>query len=394
MNDVSAAGTDAEAGAAAAPGGPRSRLRARIAGVAALAAAGILAGTIRCDIKGHAQGLFLLRPAQGSRLEITDDLFLGEGSRLLVGVSFSPVRNLLRRGAPLAPGEASLELDWDEVAGNGLVRNKLEDGRQVVTVFSRYDDSFGAVPHGLFVGGSLAEVAADESRENESGMAILDQHGWRHVWCNVNEVIDDPRKGPQYPSAWKFLGSRVLVRDAKRVVLESSHELEIGGEPVRVDRFAYFRAGDPWFKLGIHVVNAGGAPVRFTYGYGDEPWVGNYGSGETNVGWVEEGIIRTVRMVDPKAHRWAGILDEREKIANFVSWGGEQTPSLIYFANHSGLGGETIGAPLASNEVFIGLEWDRTLRPGEDVSILLSLGVADMDRQTGVPRLPPRSGAW
>ncbi len=383
--------------AAAVDGIDRRRGLSSWAGVVAFVLAGLAAAGTRLHLTGHAQGLFLLRPGESeasrSRLELTDDLFLGEGSRMMAGVSFSALRHAFRLVAPHARGEPFLELDWDDADGSGIVRNVLVDGRQVLTAFSRFQDSAGKAPHGLFVGGSLAEVAADSSLQNESGMSVEDERGWKHIWCNVNEAIWGEREGSVVPSSWKFLGSRVLIRDRKKVVIESSHALEIAGVPIYVERYAYFRAGRPWFKLGIRVLNGGDAPVRFSYMYGDEPWVGNFGSGKRNVGWVKEGIVRTDGLIDPRAHRWAGVFDEEEKVANFISWIGDELPSLLYFSNHPGGQGAVEGEPLASNEMFIGLEWrDRVLEPGESASILLSLGVADLDPQTGRPRFPPLAG--
>lgn len=370
-----------------APARRRRRWLAAWAAIAALAAGGALVAATDLTLTGHWHGLFLLRGKEGPRLEVKDDLLLGDGSRLVAGLAFSSLRRL-QRAASLRPAGPALSLDWDEAEGRGTVTNLLEDGRQVLTQFSRYEESEGGVPQGLFVGGALPESAADVKLQNESGMAILDARGWRHVWCNVNEGLWSPTIGMTYPSAWKFLGSRVLIRDADRVVIESSHEVQVGSETLRMDRFAYFRAGRPWFKLGIRLVNAGDAPVRFSYGYGDEPWVGNFGDGKANVGWVSEGIVRREGPIDPRAHRWAGIIDEATGLANFVSWIGEELPDRVYFANFPGSAGMQPGRPLSSNEVFIGLEWhDRVLEPGAGMSILLSLGIAETDG-TGRPRMP------
>ena len=375
---------------------PTSRRRARLAlaaGVTAVALASLAAAMTDIAIAGHWQGIFLLRGKSGAALELKDDLFLGDGSRLLAGVSFSRMRRLLSREGHPMPG-AWLELEWDERAGSGIVRNHLGDGTELVTLFARYEDSLGKLPQGLFVGGALPDVAADGSAQSESGVAYHDARGWHHVWCNVNEAIHDSKaQRISYPSEWKLLGTRVLIRDRDRVVLESSHELALGGSTLRMDRFAYFRAGKPWFKLGIRIVNAGEIPVAYTYLYGDEPWVGQFGSAKGNVGWSSDGIVREEALVDPRRHRWAGILDEDSAIANFVSWVGGDLPDLVYFSNHPGGKGAVVGTPLDSNEVFIGLQWNgRSLPPGEDDSLLLSFGLAALDERTHVPLLPDGAG--
>lgn len=368
---------------------PRPRL-ARGAALAALALAlaGAALAATRIEIAGHWQGVFLLAPPpDGGRLELKDDLFLGDGSRLIAGLSFSGVRRWLNAG-PLGPGEPWLEVSWDEAQGNGVVRNHLADGTELVTLFSRFQDSSGKVTHGLFLGGALPDVAADPGEQNQSGMAYRDARGWAHVWCNTNEAAWDPARlaDPIYPSSWKFLGSKLLIDDPARVVIQSSHELAVAGQPLQVERFAYFRAGSPWVRLGMRVLNAGDQPVPFSYAYGDEPWVGEFGSAKGNVGWTAGGIVRAEGQFDPAAGH-AGILDVDSGVANFVAWAGEP-PDLAYFANQPGLavGGE--GRPLASNEVFVGLEWgERLLAPGAQRTILLTLGLAPRGRD-GVPFLP------
>jgi hypothetical protein len=361
------------------------------AGVLALALAAVLAAMTRISIAGHWYGLYLLRGKEGAALEVKDDLLLGDGSRLVTGLPFSPIRRLL--GARGAGTTASrLELEWDAVEGSGLVRNRMADGTELVTLFSRYEDSEGKTPHGLFVGGALPEIAADDSAQNESGMTHHDARGWTHVWCNVNEAMWlPPAPAPIYPSAWTFLGSRALIREPDRVVLESSHALDHEGTRLRMDRFAYFRAGRPYFKLGIRIVNLGDRATSYRYAYGDEPWVGEFGSAAGNSGWIAAGLVQQETLVDPRANRHAGILDSDTGVANFISWIGDDLPDAVFFANQPGL--RTPGAPLSSNEVFIGLEWrDRTLGPGEERAILLSIGLADRAPGTGAPVLPEGAG--
>jgi hypothetical protein len=346
-------------------------------------------------VSGNWQGIFLLVAKEGVRLELKDDLFLGDGSRLLGGISFSRVRRAFFGAAPVVSSVPWLELDWDYAAGRGIVRNHFADGTELVTLFSRYEDSQGNQPHGLFVGGALPDVSADARNQDESGMSYHDSRGWHHVWCNVNEGIrDDARGEMSFPGQWKFLGARVLIHDRDRVVIESSHELPFSTGPVRMDRFAYFRAGKPWFKLGIRLVNAGDAPARYSYTYGDEPWVGHFGSSAGNVGWVRDAIVRTEGPLAPGGHRWAGMLDEPTGIADFVSWIGEDLPDVVYFANQPGLNLARTGAPLHSNEVFIGLEWlGRRLAPGDSSSMLLSLGLAQPPPSPGaLPVLPEGAG--
>ncbi len=361
-------------------------------GIAAVVLAGVFAATTEVGVDGQWQGVFLLHGKEGLPLELKDDLFLGDGSRLIVGVSFSRIRKVLRGAGPSHPGEPWLDLDWDEATGSGMVWNHLADGTDLVTSFSRYEDSDGKTPRGLFVGGALAEIAEGEGSQNESGMSFRDARGWHHVWCDVNEALLDLER-ITYPGSWRFLGSRVLIHDRDRIVLESSHEIPLKGGDLRMDRFAYFRAGKPWFKLGIRIVNAGDAPVRFSYAYGDEPWVGEFGDASGNIGWIRGAVLRTEATIDPRENRWAGILDERSHVANFIAWIGDELPDRVYFSNEAGSAELKPGRPLASNEVFIGLEWlRRELQPGAGTSILLAVGLANVGSGTLQPELPAGAG--
>jgi len=387
MSEPSESGA-AEGGSAVGPGSRRRGLRpALVAAAVGMAAVGLLFAATSVSIAGHWQGLFLLRGKSGARLELKDDLFLGDGPRLLLGVSFARVRGLLSERGGDRRKLPRLDLEWDENGGNGIVRNHLADGTDLVTLFGRYEDSEGGTPSGLFVGGALPDIAADSVMQNQSGMAYRDARGWHHVWCNVNEAIFDiSGRKPSYPSAWRFLGSRVLVRDDARLVLESSHEIAFAGTTLRMERHAYFRAGQPWLKLGINIVNAGEAPARLVYAYGDEPWVGEFGSSAGNIGWTAGGLVRLEGRVDPHAGRFAGIFDVDSQTASFMAWLGDAVPDAVYFSNRPGAP-ITGNAPLASNEVFLGAEWGASLGPGEARSILIALGLAEVDREAG-PRLP------
>jgi hypothetical protein len=371
-------------------GDRRSRI-ALGAGLVALALASLVAAVTRIELVGHWHGLFLLRGKGGNTFEVKDDLVLGDGSRLLAGLQLASLSQVF---APRTDrGGVALDLDWDDRQGSGLVWNRLADGTDLVTIFARYEDSEGANPHGLFVGGALPDIVADPRSQNESGMSHHDARGWTHIWCNVNEAIwIDGVDRVVYPSEWRFLGSRVLLRNRERVVLESSHELDLQGRRLRMERFAYFKAGRPFFKLGIQLVNAGEVDLGYDYAYGDEPWVGDFGSAEGNVGWLENELATTERQVDPTANRWAGIVDLKTGAADFLAWVGGDLPDMVFFSNEAGAPRQ-IGRPLESNEVFIGLEWTRRrLGPGESRSMLLAIGMADKDPRTGGPRLPEGAG--
>jgi hypothetical protein len=329
----------------------------------------------RMTITGGWYGVYLLSRSAGRPFELKDDLRLGDGPNLLLGLSFSQIREVLSSGDTSLP---LLDLDWSEAEGGGSVRNRLADGTEIVTLFGRYLDSDGKAPRGLFVGGAVPDIAAALG-QNQSGMAFRNARGWHHIWCNVNEgLVEYGSDHVVSPGEWIFKGSRVIVEANDRVVLESQHELQLSAGRLRVERFAYFKAGLPFFRLGINFINVGDAPVRFAYAYGDEPWVGEFGSSEGNLGWVDGRIVSLTSFLDPGASQWAGIVDLKSDVANFISWVGAMAPDRVYFSNRPGTPKPLdLGVPLASNEVFIGLEWlDRLLAPGSALSLQLTVGMA------------------
>jgi hypothetical protein len=364
-----------------------------LAAATGIALVGVLAAATDIEISGRWHGLFLLKGRSDAPLLLRDDLLLGDGSRRIAGVSFGGVRSLLE-SSPAAGVLPRLELDWSEASGRGRIMNRLADGTELVTFFGRYEDDDGLHPQGLFVGGALPEAAGASSSAdaNESGMSFRDARGWHHVWCNVNELLrDDDGEVNWPPGRWTFLGSRVLIGNSERVVLESAHAIPVEGGLLRITRYAYFRAGSPFFKLGVRVENSTERNVRFSYAYGDEPWVGHFGSSAGNIGFVPDSLVRVESPFDPTV-LWAGILDEQSGIAAFLAWPKTGLPTLGYFGNDSGFDKSLLGRPLDSNSVFIGLEWlGVTLAPGEGHTIQLAIGMARSSAPGAVPSLPPRA---
>jgi hypothetical protein len=354
---------------------------ARWIGIGALAAAATLLALTHLEISGTVYGLYLLRGAGAEPLELKDDLLLGEGNRLLGGVSFSRVREVASAGDHPRQGGAWLESEWDAALGRGIVRNHLADGTELVTLLSRYDNGNkdGGARHGVFMGGSLPDVAMDVSLQNESGMASRERSGrWRHIWCNANEAVWDVEQNREIDTwQYRFLGSRAVVQDARRVVIQSSHELEIAGVPLRMERTIQFEAGRPFVLLGVSLENVGARPVRYLFLYGDEPWVGNFGNAYYNLGWTRDGVFADETRIDPVSHRFAGIVDTETATANFMAWLGTDLPDVVYVSND--VGESHPGAPLASTHVFIGTEWHRDLKPGESRHVLLAIGMAERD---------------
>lgn len=357
------------------------------------------------DITGRNEGLFLLH-GRNTLFEVKDDLFLGDGDRLIYGIDYDSPKFLFarffKRSKPPEPGTPHIDVHWNCKDGSGYVMNYFGDGRKIFTSFSRFEDSDGLETHGLFVGGGLPKnvMGSDLGKMDETGMAYFNGKRWEHLWCNVNEGLGSGKTmAPVTPAMWKFLGSRVL-NSGKSLAIESSHEAIVDDVPLRIDRYAYFRPGEPYFLLTIRLKNVGNQPVSYYYCYGDDPWLGGFGSSKGNVGWTKDRLYQYVGWVDTSKYTWAGYFDNGNPAAgeghnytnsaNFIEWIGDETPA-VYFSNDpmEYPTESNQNEPLKSNARFIGIQWGpRRLAPGEVEIYCLAIGMAWNDPQTGFPVKP------
>ncbi len=366
---------------------------------------GLILTTVKFDITGNFEGIFLLEGKEGAVWEVKDDLFLGEEDRYIAGIDLETEKEFLNRSFEAQAGagqEPSLYYEWNERRGEGFVRNYLPEGKQLLTFFSRFIDDSGAETAGLFVGGGLPANIAGKNivTMNETGMAYYDGVEWFHIWCNVNETISDSRFNCVFPSAWKYLGSRVLHHNSEDLILESWHAITIDNVPLHMNRTAVFKAGETYFTLSIRIRNVGNLPTTFYYLYGDEPWLGNYGTSGGNVGWAADGIHQYKGWLDTKKLHYAGLFDfgndaigeghDFTLLANFIAWFGDVEP-FVFFSNGPSdfpkLNDKR--APLSGDARFIGIQWGpRTLQPGQSEVYTMKIGMAGHDAKTGLPVVP------
>ncbi len=363
----------------------------------------VLFATVKLNLTGSYAGIFLLSGRDGELFEFQDDLFLGQEARYITGIDFEGVKQLLRNMFnKKRVKEPYLYYEWNRKNGEGFVRNYLSGGKQILICFSRFEDEFGKEASGLFVGGGLpADIRENNNlKKSATGMAYYDGVRWYHVWCNANESLFNSRLTPIYPHDWKYLGSKILHREEKNMILKSAHEVIIDGVPLRIDRYAYFKAGEPYFVLSIHMKNIGNNPVTYDYLYGDDPWLGDFGSSAGNVGWAADGLYYYVGTLNTKKIHYAGYFDYGNDvigeghnfsgIANFIEWFGVE-PSLVYFSNGPSdippVSNKLI--PLNSDARFIGINWgNQTLQPGQSKTYTLAIGMAGRDPRTGSPTKP------
>jgi hypothetical protein len=359
---------------------------------------------VETDFFGHFEGIYLLKDPKGNKFELTDHLYVGREKQILYAIDFTA--NRYARFRQLLPEHREdhnhLHCEWNPRDGSGIVTNQFPDGTALVTYLGRYLDDNQEV-HGLFVGGGLPETVESNVsyNMNNSGMTYFDGKRWYHIWCSVNEGITSALSGKSYtPSKWEFIGSGLEKKSDRTVVITSSHRVVVDTVPLRIDRRMTFTAGEYYLNLEIRITNIGTGPLNFKYLYGDEPWVGFYGTSLGDVGWTKDGIVSHEEFVDTTRHTYVGIADLGNRaigeqpvytnLADFIEWFGPERPDFAYFTNnlaHLPIKGSKV--PLESNERFVGLQWDNMLAPEQSKTIRLAVGMAFINPKTGLPEKPP-----
>jgi hypothetical protein len=355
---------------------------------------------------GHLEGVFILQEQRA--VLVSDDVMLGESQRIIWQLPIEPLKELVAPD-PETPGRAHLEYEWFRHDGSGFVRNVFPDGRKLLTCFSRFLDDGGGVVNGLILGGGLPYLEGKRLGNNhdDTGMAYYDGKRWHHLWCNANEsfILGDRQDHKVETHGWEFRGSRVVEADAGHILIASAHRLRYETTLLDVDRFALFQAGKPYFILVQRVRNNGPSAARYSWTYGDEPWVGNYGSSGGNVGWSSGRLHYYEGKVDPVVSDFAGMADVGNPAAgevpgaysgmgNFIQWLGTRPPTFVYFANQIGrFAAEGQKVPLASlTNRCIGLEWwPEPIPPGGEHLYVLAIGMAERGAD-GTPVKPVVDG--
>lgn len=358
---------------------------------------------VRINDKEGFEGLFFLRGENGKLLEITDDLFPEEAHRLLWGGPLPWLRHVVTYGACTTADTACLNFEWNKSNGRGFVKTTYADGRKLLICLGRFNDSRGLPTKGVFIGGDLPPTDPDYQifNKNESGMAYFDGKAYFHIWCNVNEAFYSLKQPatPIYPTDLEFLGSDVIENSKNGVTIQSRHRAMIDDQPVLITKMFFYHTGDTFFILVTNIVNAGKQPVTIFHLYGDEPWLGNFGSSAGNVGWVRDRLIRSEEFIDTQRYSLFGMYDYGNELsgekpgqytgkANFIEWDKKTAPDQAYFSNRSAAPAYSHDPLNSSMNRFIGMTWGpRTLAPGQNLINTMAIGMAEAGPK-GIPVKP------
>lgn len=326
-------------------------------------------------------------------VEVRRDMLAEEEDRLIFMLDANCVFNIFMRNFAAFAKRPMLELTWWEETGQGVIKKFGADGSIIEVTFSRFRDV--GKPLGLFIGGDLpyGDISRDKHHAT-SGMAYYDGKKWVHLWCAANEGFSlYGTEEVLSPEKWKYLGAKIIKDTYDEAGIESFHEVKTGGRTVLMTRRVFFRAPDDYLTLEIKIANPNTEPIAYTYVYGDEPWVGKFGSSSGDVGWYEGGLIDRETAIDPKRYKYAGYWDHGNEYAgqgrsysgyaNFISWL-TPAPDTVYLANEFECCDND--RPLdSSHKRVIGIAWyAEKLMPGESRTHVLVMGKADIrgDRPT------------
>jgi hypothetical protein len=353
----------------------------------------------RFSFHGKPQGIYLLKGAGRELFELKDHLQLVEYERLIAKIEFEAFYERWRSKDKAADGTPYLKYSWGKKTGSGYLISFFPDGSRFLACLGRFPDADSNPVKGLFVGGGLPSAHYENAalKTPETGVAYYDASGWHHLWGSTDEALSaaDAAQGPIRPGRWEFIGSEILFSSQYQLALKSSHLVRLGQQQLRVDRYFNYHAGDRFFSLVNRLTNPGSLPLVYHYSYEDGPWRPHAGTPDSKGRQDSTTHIDLINnyYIGLSGYRYSPDLERAAagSIANFLSWQGGALPSSGYLTRKPVTTLSAKGkAPLKdcmSREIM--LRWQaRTLMPGQSETIMLTIGMADNDRQTNTPRCP------
>lgn len=329
------------------------------------------------------------------RIRVTRDLDISMADDLLFMIDATGIISKFLELSATARSEPMLDVTWDETLGNGVIKDFRPDGSIFSITFSRFREPDGNA-YGLFIGGDLpyGDFHRDKDGGN-SGIGYMKDGRWYHIWCAANEGFI-LRDSVFLPKDWGYLGSKVLKNSSSEVLIESRHRFPVRNKELYMKRRVLMKSGWDYMILSVQFANLGESPIAFTYGYGDEPWVGINSLSRGDIGWTEGRVYKYEGYVPPVPRGYAGYWDHgndevREDrnftdMANFIQWL-TISPTEVFFANDfSDVDGMR---PLSSlDNRIINLVWrDQNLLPGESKTYMMAIGMA-LPSPSGFPVKP------
>lgn len=282
--------------------------------------------------------LYLIKDLDGLRL--TNDISFYEIDSMVFKIDLTNIFNRIFETSAMATDTSLLDISFNTSTGRGVIKEFRPDGSMIEIALSRFDDK-NIKPRGLIVGGDFPPGDSGLKRE-ASGIAFNDGKRWYHLWCNANEGIALSGGNVYDTTKWEYLGGEIIKRNLREFIAESLHRADLDGNSVLIKRRLEVIAGRNYIDLTIDIKNLSDRVLMIDYAYGDEPWVGEYGTSQGDVGWYPGGLITNETYIDPLKYNVAGFWDTGNTLAgetgnftglaNYIQWLGKP-PTMVYFSN-------------------------------------------------------------
>ncbi len=323
--------------------------------------------------------VYLLKDSSGLRL--TNDISFYEIDSLVFKIDLTKIFNRIFETSAMATDTPLLDISFNASTGRGVIKEFRPNGSMIEIALSRFDDR-DIKPRGLIIGGDFPPGDSGLKRE-ASGIAFNDGKRWYHLWCNANEGIALTGGNVYETTKWEYLGGKIIKRTFREFIAESLHRADLDGNGVLIKRRLEVIAGRNYIDLIIDIKNLSERVLMIDYAYGDEPWIGDYGTSYGDVGWYPGGLIMNETYIDPLKYNLAGFWDAGNTLAgeagdftgfaNYVQWLGKP-PTMVYFSND--FYSVNSGKPLSSPENrLINIVWKgMVLAPDEVERLYLRIG--------------------
>ncbi len=279
---------------------------------------------------------YFLRDNSGVRL--STDIGFEDLDHLVFSLDLTPLFNRLFETGAIAMNTSILDSYFYTSRGVAVIKDFRSDGTRLEVSFSRFKED-NKRAYGLIIGGDFP-LGDNRLHREGSGMAFFDGNRWYHLWCNANEGIALTGGKVYDTTEWHYRRGRVIKRTVRDVILESIHDVELEGIPVTIRRWVYSQAGKNYIELIIDIFNNSERIISIDYAYGDEPWIGDFGTSRGDVGWYSGGIITRESYIDPVRYNFVGMWDvgngredgDFSGYANYIEWI-RPVPTMVYISN-------------------------------------------------------------
>ncbi len=309
---------------------------------------------------------------------------------------------------PVTP-RSPIQNGWDPDTGRGTITLTTPAGERLEI---RLQDGFEGYTGGLLLGSMGGSAFRSWPTDAPAGTRGLS------LWCAQDEslLLEQAERRLEYSHGWsenfgtgpdgvplRYLGGRVLHDSPDGLLLRA----ENAAMPFHLARWLQLLP-DGTLLTRLRISNVSEASIQFSFWEGEDPWVGDYGSSEGDVGWFAGALIRQEASLGASPGACLGMADLGDQPRAADPWPLAASflcldplspkPDQLIFANGFAHGPDEVSdntplsdqSPTAFNlgwthmELAPGASWE--LRWAMGVALLPQPGAATAEHR--VPRAP------